>query len=60
VNEVVFHRLSVLPVVDHPDEIACARDGCGDGYGRHAVDGELGACTICLCPGFLWVPERQR
>jgi hypothetical protein len=38
------------------DEVPCAQHLCGDGYTQHVVDGELGACTVCLCPGFLWVP----
>lgn len=46
------------PSVPHAaeGEVACAREGCGDGYTVHAVDGDLGACTCCLCSGFLWVP----
>ncbi len=51
--------IAAPPVVPHAaeGEVACAREGCGDGYTVHADDlGDLGACTICLCPGMLWVP----
>jgi hypothetical protein len=50
-----FSRLHIAPVVAD-GELPCARVLCGDGYTWHVVNEELGACTICPCRGFLWVP----
>ncbi len=54
----VLARVYAEPHVPRRDEgeVACARELCGDGYTVHAVDGDLGGCSVCMCPGFLWVP----
>lgn len=43
------------PVLEVVGEVPCARERCGDGYTLHGVDGVLGGCTVCVCPGFMWV-----